>query len=64
MFTPPYGMMEMDDFDHKIMTELELQWLQQDDNSVGNQETDKPKNSPLKMTRPKIKKQPMFQRKS
>ena len=47
----------MDDYDHKIMTELELKWILQDDNSVDNQEVVKTENLPLKMTRPKIKKQ-------
>ena len=62
MFTPPYGSIRMDEFDHKIMVELGLEWLEDNDNNVDKQNSLKSETSPLKMTKPKTKKPMNFQK--
>ena len=53
MFTPPYGALDKESYDQRIMNELELAWLTEDDSATDKTKTTNSENQTLKFAKPK-----------
>lgn len=53
MFTPPYGATENESYDQRIMKELDLAWLTEDDSSTDKIQIKNPEIQTLKFAKPK-----------